>query len=123
MPRYTVWIEEDQTPYEYGAYDNILEAEHALRAAELSFPNGAAWVQDEKGNVVPREKIASPDELDLFLDPPADDEEYISDPATLAADVQRECPHNWQMMGDGLFHCYYFCGVRPHKPNPGEVSD
>lgn len=64
MPRYTVYIEEDPgsgtIPYEYGAYDDPLEAEFHRYAAELSYPNGAVWVEDGKKNIPPREGFVPP---------------------------------------------------------------
>ncbi len=127
MSRYTVHVEEDleamHESYVYGSYSDLGEAYHAVLAAERSYPKGAAWVKDEKGNMIPREDLVPPDpDPDLSYVPPDldDDAEEGCFPDN---DWTGDCPHNWQMMGDGLFHCYYFCGVRPHKPHPGEVSD
>ncbi len=136
MPHYTVHIDSEPEelflPYEYGKYSDLKSASAAVRAAELSYPKGAAWVEDEDGRVIPRDELHEA-ELDEFLDsidnsytPPALDEYQDDglDPLMLAAEnIRRECPHNWKLASDGLFHCRYACGVRPHKPHPGEMND
>lgn len=56
----TVMVEKNADETSSGAYplkDDYKSAEEAHReaaAARIAYPNGAAWVEDKNGNVVPK---------------------------------------------------------------------
>ena len=131
MPQYTVHIDPEPggflPPYEHGVYPDLESASAAVRAAELSYPESVVWVEDEEGAVVNREKLISGGKVrSVFVEgnsPDEPDDFFYETAEPTEEEIRRECPHHWQKMGDGLFHCIYGCGVRPHNPHPGEVGD
>ena len=62
---YKVYVEErcdelSRGGYEHGEYPDLESAQREVRAARFAYPSGAAWVEDEAGNIIATPELPVP---------------------------------------------------------------
>ena len=79
----------------------------------------SAYVTDEQGLVIPPPKPGwGPASTAEALGSSDNDEMPEME---MGGDDDRKCGHLWEIHDDGLVHCRFGCGVRPHERCKGEV--
>ncbi|OGZ12244.1 MAG: hypothetical protein A3D67_04565 [Candidatus Lloydbacteria bacterium RIFCSPHIGHO2_02_FULL_51_22] len=118
-------------PHVTHRFQTLEDAHREVADALAKSPDCSAYVTDEQGLVISPPKPGwGPASTAEELGPPDDDEMPEDEDPMLAADdwgmettIGEECAHHWEIHDDGLVHCRYGCGVRPHKRLKGEVMD